>query len=123
MHTIPENAKLAARALRKKQTSAERKLWDVLRNRQFIGKKFLRQYPIVFEYQSQRRFFITDFYCHEAKVAIELDGKSHDYQKDYDELRTFIINELGIRVIRFKNEEIECNMKKVSDNLRGLIEK
>ncbi len=116
-------AKRAARDLRRKQTNAEAKLWNLLRNRQFYGKKFLRQHPIFFEYESKKRFFIADFYCHEEKLVVEIDGKIHEYQKDYDNLRTYIINAFGIRVARFRNEEVENNIETVSDALRRLITK
>lgn len=122
-YTIYEIAKQVARDLRKKQANAESRLWSVLRNRQFLGKKFLRQYPIIFKCQSVKKFFIADFYCHEEKLVIEIDGKSHDYQRDYDEMRTYIINELGIRVVRFKNEEIENDIEKVLGELKRLIKK
>ena len=120
-YSLVKVAKHTARDLRRRQTNAEAKLWDVLRNRQFYGKKFLRQHPILFEYQSKKRFFIADFYCHEEKLVIEVDGKIHDYQKDYDNLRTYIVNALGIRVVRFRNEDVENNIEKVSNELRGLL--
>lgn len=119
--TSSEIAKQAARALRRRQTSAEEKLWSVLRNRQFLGKKFLRQHPIVFDYRSQKSFFIADFYCHEVKLVIEVDGKSHEYKKDYDELRTHLMRVLGIRVVRFKNEEIEDDLENVLEQLKTSI--
>jgi very-short-patch-repair endonuclease len=61
--------------LRKTPTPSENILWQVLRNRKLDGKKFVRQFPIIFEYQGRKRFFVADFYCHEAKLIIELDGK------------------------------------------------
>ena len=118
-----EIVKLAARGLRRKQTGPEKKLWNILRDRRFLGRKFLRQHPIVFTYQFRKRFFIADFYCHEAKLSIEIDGKSHDSQKDYDALRTHMINSLGIQVVRFKNEEIENDIHKVLGELKRLVEK
>jgi len=66
----------------------------------------------------RRRFFIADFYCHEKKLVLEIDGKIHQRQKDYDQLRTHIINTLGIKVIRFKNEEIEVNLELALDRLK-----
>jgi len=82
------------------------------------SKKFLRQHPIRFEMDGRRRFFIADFYCHEKKLVLEIDGKIHQRQKDYDQLRTHIINTLGIKVIRFKNEEIEVNLELALDRLK-----
>jgi len=96
------------RKLRSQQTPAEKKLWQILRNRQFNGKKFKRQQPIIYsERQSTKHFFVPDFYCHEAKLVIELDGKIHDFQKDYDKERDFIIKEFGLMILRIKNEELE----------------
>ena len=78
----------------------------------------MRQHPIRFEMDGRRRFFIADFYCHEKKLVLEIDGKIHQRQKDYDQLRTHIINTLGIKVIRFKNEEIEVNLELALDRLK-----
>ncbi len=107
MRNVFDTAKQLTRDLRKRQTVAEQTLWRELRQRELLGKKFLRQHPIFFDYQGRDAFFIADFYCHEHRLVIEIDGKSHEYQKEYDEFRTHIINAKGIRVVRFKNEEIE----------------
>ena len=95
------------RDLRKDQTPSENILWQILRNRKLDGWKFVRQYPIKFIYDDQVRFFIADFYCHSARLVIELDGKIHEHQKEYDEFRTYLINQLGIQVLRIKNEELQ----------------
>jgi len=89
-----------ARELRHKTTEAEQKLWSLLRSRQLNGKKFRRQHAIA--------NYVVDFYCNEAKLAIELDGNFHlDAQaKAYDKSRTALLNELGITVLRFWNEEV-----------------
>ncbi|MGB2870107.1 MAG: endonuclease domain-containing protein [Bacteroidota bacterium] len=110
-----------ARILRKNQTATERILWNSLRNRQFLGKKFLRQHPIFFDYEGKEAFFIADFHCHEHRLVIEVDGKSHDYQKEYDDYRTYIINCLGIKVVRFTNEEIEDRLGLVLQKIRGIV--
>jgi very-short-patch-repair endonuclease len=99
--------KTAARDLRQRQTPSEALLWELLRDRRLAGKKFLRQHPIRFGYYGEMRFFIADFYCAEEKLTVEMDGPIHELQQDYDLLRTWIINQLGIKVIRFKNEELE----------------
>lgn len=95
-----------ARNLRRKQTPSESIVWEIVRNRQINGKKFLRQHPIRFMYHGRKRFFVADFYCAKLKLVLEIDGKIHERQKDYDELRTFIINQLGIRVVRVTNEAV-----------------
>jgi very-short-patch-repair endonuclease len=112
---------LLARELRKRSTKAERLLWDELRNRRFHGIKFLRQYPIVYEVdRGLYRFYIPDFYSHKLKLAIELDGKIHQLQKEYDEDRDFILNQFGIAVIRFENESTG-EMEKLKTDLLEFI--
>lgn len=100
--------------LRKSQTPTEGVLWEALRNRTFHGLKFYRQYPLFVDWLEAETFFVADFYCFEARLVIEVDGKIHDYRKDHDQLRTFIINQLGIRVLRVRNEE-------VGDDLEGVL--
>jgi len=97
-----------ARNLRKNPTQAEQRLWRMLRHRKLNGAKFLRQRPIIYEQDSinGKQFFIVDFYCASFKLAIEVDGSSHKYRKYYDKQRDQILNELGIRVLRIKNEEL-----------------
>jgi very-short-patch-repair endonuclease len=119
--TTAQIAKELARELRKRETPAEAILWEQLRNRKFLGKKFLRQHPLLFEYMGRRTFFIADFYCHERRLVIEVDGKNHDYQKDYDELRTQVIDSLGISVVRVRNEDIENNIDQVLKRMRGVV--
>ena len=102
-----------ARALRRKSTPSESILWQKLRNRKLNGAKFHRQHAIKFIFDGRKRFFVADFYCSEHKLVIEIDGEIHDRQKDYDEMRTYIMNTHGIKVIRFKNEEVEYNCETV----------
>ena len=115
---VVEVAKRLCRDLRKRSTLSEQLFWQAVRNRKVLGKKFLRQFPIFFEYMGKETFFIADFYCHENRLVVEIDGKSHDYQKEYDELRTYIINNLGIEVVRFPNKEIETDINRVLEKLR-----
>ncbi|MBC8385585.1 MAG: endonuclease domain-containing protein [Candidatus Cloacimonetes bacterium] len=110
-----------ARHLRKNSTKAEKLFWEIVRNRQIKNVKFNRQFPIYFEYDGLKRFFIADFYCHEKKLIIEIDGGIHEQQKDYDELRTVIINELGITVIRFNNEIVLNNTDEVILELKDVL--
>ena len=112
-----------SRSLRKKSTPSEKVFWQVVRNRQILGYKFNRQYPIVFEIDDIKRFFIADFYCHQLKLVIEIDGGIHETQKDYDELRTKIINHLGMQVYRFSNEEVLNDIDIVIRKLEGIIKK
>ncbi|MGN8225126.1 endonuclease domain-containing protein [Gracilimonas sp. BCB1] len=96
-----------ARELRKNPTPSEKRLWKYIRNRQLGGYKFLRQKPFVYEQHNNRRYFyVADFYCAELKLVVEMDGKIHDFQKEYDYQRGVVLNELGLKVLRIKNEEL-----------------
>ena len=96
-----------ARKLRRRMTDEEKVLWSVLRNRKFHGLKFLRQHPILYQVDDHKQplFFIVDFYCAEKKLVIELDGRIHDFQKEYDNRRDEILRYTGLRILRFRNEE------------------
>jgi len=96
-----------ARSLRKEQSSSEKILWELLRGRKIMGLKFLRQHPIIFDFYERPFYFIADFYCAELKLVVELDGEIHDIKQEYDEQRTLILNEKGLRVLRIKNNELE----------------
>ena len=98
-----------ARGLRKRMTKAEKLLWSKLRKRQLKGMHFRKQHPI--------DCYIVDFYCHQAQLVIELDGKIHQYQKEYDRDRQEVIKLFGLTVIRFKNEEVETNMNGVVNRI------
>ncbi len=89
-----------ARELRMTQTNAEIVLWQVLRNRQLLGFKFRRQH--------QFGDFIADFYCHEAHLVIECDGSVHreSEQWHHDQKRDAYMVSNGLRVLRFRNEQI-----------------
>jgi very-short-patch-repair endonuclease len=119
--SVVQKAKELCRELRKRSTRSELLFWQKVRNRKVLGKKFLRQYPIFFMYMDKKTFFIADFYCHENRLVVEIDGKNHDYQREYDELRTYIINNLDIEVVRFRNEEIERNISGVLERLRAVL--
>ena len=115
------SSKELSRNLRKRQTEAENEFWKKARNRKLFGKKFLRQYPIKFQLNGKKGFYIADFICHEAKLVIEIDGSIHNTQREYDEFRTEIINSIGFKVIRFKNSEVINNFDKVITKLKNLL--
>jgi very-short-patch-repair endonuclease len=108
---LPEALLRAARELRRKATDAEKYLWSLLRNRQLAGYKFRRQHPL--------GRFVLDFYCHEAKLCVELDGGQHaePAQADYDRERTVWLNREGIRVIRFWNTDVLNNIEGVLQSI------
>lgn len=104
-----------AKQLRTTQTPAEQKLWSLLRNKQLKGKKFRRQHAIA--------DYVVDFYCHECKLAIELDGNYHKSEeaKAYDKGRTSLFNEYGITVVRFWNEEVMKDAEKVLEKISAYL--
>lgn len=89
-----------AREFRKRPTAAERRAWELLRDRRILGVKFRRQHCI--------RGFVVDFYCHELRLVLEIDGPVHHTpeQKAYDAERTAILEGLGLRVVRIPNETV-----------------
>lgn len=118
---MKESIKETCRRFRKNQTETEKAFWKVARNRKIEGIKILRQYPIRYKWRDYYRFFVADFYCHEAKLVIEIDGGIHESQKEYDEMREQIIKLLGFRVIRFSNEEVLNNIDAVARKLITVI--
>lgn len=99
------NLKDNARKLRKTMTEQEKQLWHC----------FLKNYPVNFVRQRPIGSYIADFYCSKAKLIIEIDGSQHytDEGKEYDENRTFVINQFNVRVIRFSNYDINTNFQSV----------
>ena len=99
-----------ARENRHRQSPAETKLWKALRNHNLDDYKFRRQHPI--------GPYIVDFYCHEANLVIELDGRSHDAQMEYDAARTAWLESQGCRVIRFSNVQVKQDIVSVVEGIR-----
>ena len=101
--SLPYQKKLIPRAqeLRKKATKQENHLWY----------DFLHNYPVRFQRQKTIDSFIADFYCHEARLVIELDGSQHYDEQGlaYDKERSAIFAEYGVKVVRFSNLEVEKN--------------
>jgi len=96
--------KIAARSLRNNQTGSEKIFWNAVRQRKIMDLRFMRQHPVTFLYDNRERFFIADFYCAKKRLVVEIDGGIHEKQKDYDELREYIIKTLGYKMIRFTND-------------------
>jgi very-short-patch-repair endonuclease len=89
-----------AKDMRREATDAEKKLWRILRGRRLAGFKFRRQVPVA--------GFIVDFYCVKQSLVVEADGGQHndaDHQRS-DARRTVKLAELGIRVLRFPDDEV-----------------
>ncbi|QID17068.1 endonuclease domain-containing protein [Nitrogeniibacter mangrovi] len=86
-----------AKALRKRMTDAERRLWHGLRSRQ-MAVKFRRQHPF--------NGYVLDFVCLELKLVIEVDGGQHAEDAEHDAARTRALERAGFRVLRFWNNEV-----------------
>ncbi|WP_458627856.1 endonuclease domain-containing protein [Winogradskyella sp. PC D3.3] len=100
---IPYNPELKqlARQLRKHSTLPEVLLWQHIKQRAY-GVQFHRQVPML--------SYIADFYCHELRLVIEIDGDSHEYSFQYDTKRQSELEAYGVTFLRFSNEEVKKNM-------------
>jgi very-short-patch-repair endonuclease len=106
-----------AKELRKCETGAEKILWARLHKNQIMGLQFRRQHPI--------NRFIADFYCARIKLVIEVDGSIHELpeNQDYDIGRSEILNDFGIKVIRFSNEQIIEDIEEVISNIEKIVKR
>ena len=102
-----------ARQLRKTQTDAERRLWQLLRNRSVAGCKFRRQHPV--------GPYICDFVCIDRQLVIEVDGGQHAIQIEKDEARTTYLESKGFTVMRFWNHEVLTETAAVLERIFNLI--
>ena len=104
---LPYQEKLTPRAreLRKKATKQENHLWY----------DYLKNYPIRFKRQKPISSFITDFYCHAARLVVELDGSQHYDEQGliYDKERAAVLEQYGVKVLRFSNLDVERNFQGV----------
>ena len=105
-----------AKELRKTMTRTEKILWKYLKSRRFGNYKFRRQHPI--------GSYILDFYCHQARLAIEVDGEVHDSPEAQlnDKGRTRDINQLGIQILRFKNQQVDFDLEFVLSEIELHLE-
>jgi type I restriction-modification system DNA methylase subunit/very-short-patch-repair endonuclease len=104
-----------ARELRQKQTPAEELLWELLRSRRFMGLKFRRQHQV--------GDYLVDFYCHDRRLVVEIDGSVHDEhrQAKKDKARQHYLESLGNTVVRFRNERVLDDSRGVLSNLAQAI--
>jgi very-short-patch-repair endonuclease len=102
------------RNLRKILTTPERKLWEILRNKQ-LSIRFRRQHPV--------DPYILDFYCPSYHLAIEIDGDTHGEEKQqiYDTKRTEFLKSKGITLIRFTNQDIMKNIEGVYSVIQNAL--
>ena len=103
------------KALRNNMTQAEQLLWPELRAKK-LGVRFLRQYSI--------SSYVVDFYCPELKLAIEVDGDTHNSPDaiEYDKDRESAIGNLNIKFLRFLNEEVYVDINSVIHKIKNEIE-
>jgi len=99
-----------AKSLRRRTTPAERRLWLALRGHRLAGLHFRRQQII--------DGFIVDFYCHAARLVVEVDGPVHEQQVEYDADRDAILAARELQILRFRNEEIMHNLDDVLERIR-----
>ncbi len=102
---LAQKMKEIARKLRKETTPSEKILWEALKNRQLCQQKFRRQHPI--------GVFVVDFYCHEKKLIIEIDGSIHNLpeQKILDRQRQELLESLGLRFLRISSKQVETDLR------------
>ncbi len=114
--SLPYKHQLIPRAkeLRRNSTKEENHLWY----------DFLRHYPVRFQRQKTIDRFIADFYCHAAKLIIEIDGSQHYTEQGlaYDEERSAILQKYGIKIIRFSNCDINNQFRYVCDAIHQEME-
>ena len=112
IESYKEELLLKRRELRRNLTPEEAVLWTQLKGKTLDGSKWRKQHPV--------GNYILDFYCPEAKLCVELDGKGHYTFEGAreDEARTCFLNTCGIRVVRFENRLIWENMQGVIDTIR-----
>ena len=104
-----------ATALKREMTDAEKILWKHLRNNKMEGFKFRRQHPI--------GKFIGDFYCHQKKLVVELDGSVHDTEeaRERDQGRTEELQNFGLTIMRFRNEEVFYTIENVLSTIKKYL--
>ncbi len=114
-YTNRPEQKPVRKALRRSATPAERCLWRIVRDRRLDGVKFRRQHGV--------GPYVVDFYCPAARLAVELDGGVHDdpARVEYDRRRQAGLEALGIRVVRFSNEEVRRAPEVVAEALRARL--
>ena len=110
----PDSSRRIARVLRRQATFPERLLWSRLRRRQ-LGFRFLRQKPL--------GHYVVDFYCPPYGLSIELDGRSHDGTSEVDHKRQQNLEQMGVRFLRFTNDEVLRDVDRVITIIRAWIEK
>ena len=113
--SLPYNKNLIplAKKLRRDATPQERRLWN----------DFLKDYPVRFQRQKVIGDYIVDFFCHSARLVIELDGDQHGEPENSrrDAMRTADLGKLDLKVLRFTNQEIEKSLEAVCSSINRAV--
>lgn len=99
-----------AKYLRENMTETEKILWNELKLNKIDGFRFKAQHPI--------DIYIVDFYCHKAKLVVEIDGEIHKFKKNEDKARTEELESFDLKVVRFSNDDIRNNINYVIEKIR-----
>ncbi|HZY67008.1 MAG TPA: DUF559 domain-containing protein, partial [Devosia sp.] len=110
---VTETGLVKARRLRRDTTEAEKRLWNLLRNRSVHGLKFVRQHPI--------DPFVADFVCREHMLVVEVDGSQHADDAHYDARRTAFLNSHGYSVLRFWNTDVLHHLASVQELIIAVV--
>src|SRR6516165_2535522 len=107
LHPSASRSSIArARRLRRDSTIPERILWSMLRGTRLGGLKFRRQHPI--------GPYFADYYCHESRLVVERDGRSHDGPADDDHRREAYLRRSGLYVLRVANDDVRSDLEAVA---------
>ena len=102
-----------AKTLRKQATPQENRLWYC----------FLRDYPVRFQRQKTIGHYIVDFYCHKARLVVEIDGSQHNepQKRESDAQRTAVLEHAGLKVLRYSNREINLEFQSVCRQIDYIV--
>ena len=103
-----------ARKLRRQMTQPERLLWFRLRGGRLAGLKFRRQQPI--------EPYVVDFYCHERRLVVEVDGLSHAGAREDDVRRQAFLERQGLQVMRFTNDQVLHDLDGVVEAIKAMTD-
>ncbi len=113
---VPDYMKELAQESRENPTEAEAALWELLSNKQ-LGVVFWRQHC----FNINGRNYRVDFYCQELELVVEIDGPIHQFKNKDDAIREWHIEQLGVKVLRFSNEEVLESPKRAVREIRSAI--
>ena len=111
---LPKSMKMAAWKMRDAPTPAEDALWEALKMKKLGGYRFRRQHVM--------GPYIADFYCPQARLIIEADGVSHNGREREDETRDAWMTSLGLKILRFTNEEILWDFEVVKRKILSVLD-